>query len=129
MTTETDIDRAEGQAKAQLEGILELVKALEDGEEVDGQDAREAITDDALSVAVRSDWHTPGESREEAEYTILLCTGGPAVRITGTLATFSEPDSASIEYQDWFTAWQPLYTTVEEDAALLTYAQQFYFGD
>jgi hypothetical protein len=30
-------------------------------------------------------------------------TGGPAVRITGDLADYGEPETASIEYQDWFT--------------------------
>ncbi len=128
MTTETDTDRAESQAKAQLEGILELVKALEDDEKIDGQDAREAISEGALAVAVRSDWHSPGDENESAEYEVLLCTGGPAVRIVGTLGTFNEPDSASIEYQDWGTKWETLYTDSGEDEALLTYARQFYFG-
>ena len=129
MITKEDTQRAERQAKTQLAGVCEMVKALEDEEECDGQDAREAITENALSVAVRSDWHSPGEENAELEYEILLCTGGPAVRIIGTLGSFGEPDDARIQYQDWFTEWESLYTDSEEDEALLTYAQQFYFGE
>jgi len=31
---------------------------------------------------------------------ILLCTGGPVVRIVGDLSQHHEPDSARLEYQD-----------------------------
>ena len=36
-------------------------------------------------MQVRSDWHDLGEAPDNAEFCILLCTGGPAVRITGSL--------------------------------------------
>jgi len=92
-------------------------------------EARQSIEEDPLSVQVRSDWHTPGEEAPASEYEILLCTGGPAVRITGELTQYQEPETAQIEYQDWFTPWQRYCaTTSEEDEALLTYARQFYFG-
>ena len=96
----------------------------------DEDEARQALDEDPLSVEVRSDWHTPGGDSEETEYTILLCTGGPAVRIIGDLGPHNEPDSAKIEYQDWFTPWVE-YTdsTTDEDNALLTYARHFYFGE
>ncbi|MBA7686799.1 hypothetical protein ES703_95258 [subsurface metagenome] len=128
MTTK-DKERAESQAKAQLESIVEMVKALEEDKEIDGQDPRERITEDALEVSVQSDWHTPGEEKPPTNYLILLCTGGPAVRITGELGRYQEPETAELEYQDWFTPWQRYCaTTTEEDKALLTYARQFYFG-
>jgi len=64
------------------------------------------------------------------EFNILLCTGGPAVRITGDLDLLNQPDTARLEYQDWFEPWEPLYDiTAEEQQALLTYCQQFYLGD
>lgn len=126
----TDTDRAEGQAKAQLQSIREMVKALEDGEEYDGQDAEEAIQEDPLEVSVRADWHSPGDEQDvDLEYKILLCTGGPAVRIVGDLGRWKEPDNARLQYQDWGTGWETLYTDDEEDDALLTYARQFYFGE
>jgi len=134
-TSEQDTERAEEQAKAQLECIRELVAALEEaeadigdrtGEERD--EARQAIEEDALSVEVRSDWHEIGGDSDPDEYCILLCTGGPAVRIVGRLNQYSEPESARLEYQDWFTEWQELILSSEDDATLLTYAQCFYFG-
>ena len=134
-TSEQDTERAEEQAKAQLECIRELVAALEEaeadigdrtGEERD--EARQAIEEDALSVEVRSDWHEIGGDSDPGEYRILLCTGGPAVRIVGRLNQYSEPESARLEYQDWFTEWQELILSSEDDATLLTYAQCFYFG-
>ncbi len=129
MTTETDTDRAEGQAKAQLASIMGMVKALEDGEEYEGQDAEEAISEDPLEVAIRADWYSPGEEADvDLEYKILLCTGGPAVRIIGELGQWKQPDSAKLQYQDWGTSWETLATDSDEDDAILAYAQQFYFG-
>lgn len=95
------------------------------------EEARQAISEDPLSVEVRADWHTPGEDENKpTEYCILLCTGGPAVRIIGDLDEHQQPDTANLEYQDWFTPWIKYYdTNEEEDEALLTYARQFYFGD
>src|SRR3990167_10157676 len=131
-TSEQDTERAEDQAKAQLEGIRELVEALDEaeangtGEERD--EARQAIEEDALSVEVRSDWHEIGGDSDPGEYRILLCTGGPAVRIFGRLNQYSEPESARLQYQDWYTPWQELILSSKDYATLLTYAQCFYFG-
>ena len=51
----------------------------ENREEYHDEDAaREAITEDALSAEVRSDWHTPGDDGAgNTEYRICLCTGCP----------------------------------------------------
>lgn len=124
----TKTEHAKEEARAQLDGIIKMVEALRKGEEIDGQDPQERIQEDPLSVEVRTGWHNPGEGMENEEYTILLCTGGPACRIIGDLI-HDEPDTAKIEYQDWFTPWESYYdTTPEEDEALLSYAQQFYYG-
>ena len=131
--SEEDTKRAEEQAKAQLEGILEMVAALEkadaDGTEEERDEARQAINEDALSVEVRSDWHEPGGDSDPGEYCILLCTGGPSVRIIGRLGAYSEPESARLQYQDWFTEWQELILSHDEYGDLLTYACCFYFGE
>jgi len=125
----TDTDSAKSQAQAQLSTLHEMVKALEDGEQWEGMDAEEAIAEDPLEVAIRAGWHSPGDDEDTAlEYKILLCTGGPAVRIIGDLDQWKEPDTAKLEYQDWGTPWTELYTDSDEDEALLTYARQFYFG-
>lgn len=96
----------------------------------DEEGALQTIQEDPLSVEVRSCWHTPcDKDAEDGEYMILLCTGGPAVRIVGTMGRFNEPDSAKIEYQDWFTPWEEYRLDSEEETVVLTYARQFYFAD
>lgn len=158
-------DRAEDQAKLQLESIVNMVKRLEHCRDCDGEDceltnaelyagldlyykkgnkatkeereeyhdeeqARERIQEDPLSVQVRSGWANSPEAMEAEEFEILLCTGGPACRIVGELGQYNEPDRARIEYQDWFTPWVELVDiSSEECEALLTYSQQFYFGN
>lgn len=111
---------------------LNNTKATEEEREQyhDEEDATRSISEDPLSVEVRSDWHNPGaEEDKPTEYTILLCTGGPACRIIGELDEYGQPDTAQIEYQDWFTPWIRYGdTSNEDDEALLTYARQFYFG-
>ena len=93
----------------------------------DEDDAREAILEDALSVEVRSDWHTPRDFGADTEYCILLSTGGPAVRIVGDLNQWKEPVSATLQVQDWGTPWTD-YREADEDT-LLQYANCFYFGE
>ena len=121
-------NRARDQARAQLDSIVEMVKALETEDDDAREKALETIREDPLEVSVRSDWHSPGEEGESMEYLILLCTGGPAVRIIGELGRFNEPDTAELQYQDWFTSWEDCPITIKEEQALLTYAGCFYFG-
>jgi hypothetical protein len=93
------------------------------------EEAREAIRDDALDVQVRSDWHAPDEKDvSPSNFQILLCTGGPAVRIMGELNDYCEPTRAWIEYQDWGTPWTEAPGIIPQDV-LLQYCQQFYFGE
>jgi len=123
-------DRARGQAKAQIASIVELVAAMKRADlELDREEAIQAILGDPLSVEVRSGWHTPGWHTEPCEFQILLCTGGPACRIIGELGENNEPYNAIVEYQDWFTKWEPYTdTTPEEAEAILEYCRCFYFG-
>jgi len=101
----------------------------EAGECKDAEDARERIQEDALSVQVRSDWHDPGGDSEATEFQILLCTGGPAVKIEGSLNQYGEPESAEIYFQDWFTPWEALMLNHEEQDIVLDYCRCFYFGE
>lgn len=133
--TETKDDHGLAQAQCQLESIKELVAGLDavtpKGEPDDNERdaARERITEDVLSVEVREGWHIPGEKGELAEYNILLCTGGPAVRIIGELNQYCQPESAKLQYQDWFTPWTDYRLESGDETALLTYAEQFYYGE
>jgi len=112
----------------------EACRAIAPDDYPDEDEARQRIEEDALSVEVRSGWYSPGASdddRAPEEFCILLCTGGPAVRIVGKLGMHGEPERAWIEYQDWFTPWRTLVPTPGESDgdALLTYARVFYFGE
>ena len=89
--------------------------------------ASEAISEDPLSVEVRSGWTTLGNDLEPEEYAILLCTGGPAVRIRGELDSDGNPCRAWIEYQDWGTPWRE-YHDGHDAPALLAYAGHFLGG-
>lgn len=96
----------------------------------DEDEARQRIEDDPLSVQVRSGWHSVGELAEDEEFEILLCTGGPAVRIVGELDR-GTPTRCWMECQDWFTPWtEVIYYTEDkriDNDMLLEYAQQCCF--
>ena len=113
-----DAKRAVQEARAQLASIEDLVACLHHADECtdtacgadcthDWNEAREAILDDPLTVEVRTDWHRVGavEAAKPTHYKILLCWGGPAVQIVGTLDAHNQPESAALEHQDWFTEW------------------------
>ena len=108
---------------------LEELKDLDD--QTDGcgcvEDAEQRIDEDPLSVQVRSGWGAPGGDLDAEEYEILLSTGGPATRIVGGLDSYGEPQSASLEAQDWYTPWT-VYNGGDEDV-LLAYVSRFYFGE
>ena len=132
--------RAREQAGAELAGIEDLMKCLEHAEGCDDafcsadcphdeEEARDAIINYALSVEVRSDWHSVGavDACKPSEYKILLCWGGPAVQIIGRLDDFNQPDDAKLQYQDWFTAWENYPLTQEEAETLVKFVRAFYF--
>lgn len=136
-TARIEESNSESQARAQIESIIEMVENLRaannDAEDDQAQDeARQTIQDDALDVQVRSDWYTPGTiDVKPSQFMILLCTGGPAVRIVGDLDEYGQPETAHLEHQDWGTPWTVYeYSTAgDQNAALLEYCQQFYFGE
>lgn len=109
------------------EELAELEAAA--GECESEEQARERIQEDALSVEVRSGWHSPGKSSSPEEFQILLATGGPAVRIVGELDQYGEPCRAWLEVQDWFTPWTEYHGENADQGTLLRYASCFYFGE
>ena len=126
-TVEKD-ERAKNQARAQFDSIKEMIQALEN-EDSERDEARTAIEEDPLSIEVRSGWHSMGEKLEPEEFCILLCTGGPAVRIIGDLDEHGQPDSPKLQYQDWFTQWEDYHLEDAEEEILLSYCNVFYFGE
>lgn len=124
-------NHAKEQAKAQLESIAKMISRLDHDNPQEGSDALDAIQEDPLSIEVRGPWFIPGnvgaDTRPE-EFNILLCTGGPAVRIMGILDN-GEPTKAWIEYQDWGTPWTEYRLTSDEEETVLAYCRCFYFGE
>jgi hypothetical protein len=83
------------------------------------------IFNSPLSVEVRSDWATPGKDLMPMNYRLLMTTGGPAVKITGSLNEEGMPETAELEYQDWGTPWTTYPLNSEELQAILEFAQYF----
>ena len=103
--------------------LADLTEAA--GEFDDREQAEQRISEDALSVEVRSGWESVGGSLTPSEFRILLCTGGPHVEIVGELDADAQPDRVRILYKDWGTSGELF--DFDHDA-VLTYCQQFYFG-
>ena len=125
-------DRGKKQAMAQIASIVEMVNNLDNSDyaaENGEYSAQEAIQNDPLSVEVRSGWHSVGSTHPPDEFCILLCWGGPACRIIGELDEHAQPEKPRLEYQDWGTSWTEYPLTDEEEAALQTYCEQFYFEE
>jgi hypothetical protein len=139
---------AENNAEGHAESILELYRAhksLEDGAEsakidgyyyTDADTIRERAEENALSVEVRSDWHTPGDSdsAKPTEFMILLSTGGPALRIVGDLEGYCQPSGDfTMQHQDWGTPWTDYSPDVANnddwEDALDWFVNCFYFGE
>jgi hypothetical protein len=123
------LEHAKEQGQAQYDSIRKRTARLNDDP---GNDrARDAVHEDALCVRIRSGWYDPGADRgEPEEFEILLCTGGPAVRLIGKLNQYGEPETARMQVQDWFEPWTDFVPAGDEDCGevLLTYARCFYFG-
>lgn len=125
--------RAAFEARAALaawdEENAEELKDLENeaGKCTSEDEARERIQEDPLSVEVRSAWGVVGGDLSAAEFRIVLCTGGPHVEIRGELDHNGTPCRAWMQYQDWGTPMTQFYSVSQ--STLLTYCQEFYFGE
>ena len=129
MTT-TTTNHAAANAAAWCETILDqldrLKAACHDSDET-YETIRQEIQESPLQLAVRSEWASLGEHLEPSELCILLSTGGPALRIVGTLGRFNCPEDCRLEYQDWGTPWTE-YRAIGSDV-LDAWAAQFYWGE
>jgi hypothetical protein len=107
------------------EELVELEAAAGDCES--RGDAWTRIQEDPLKIALSGEW-SPGETPRVDKAYILLGTGGPATRIVCELDVTMEPHRAYIQAQDWGTPWTDCLGVIDQDT-LLTYCQQFYFGE
>jgi hypothetical protein len=127
MTTATDELRSYQQAQAQLNEIQRLSDLLD--ADPDNDELQDELRACALSQEVRSGWQCPGTALEPAQFCLLLCTGGPAVRVIGDLDEAGDPCSATLQRQDWFTPWLDVTLTDAEAELVLWFAQSFYWGN
>lgn len=83
-----------------------------------------------LSVMVRDGWREAGGMTDEGpeEFEILLGTGGPAVRIWGTLDEYGQADLVELQNQDRRTPFEPVPFKTDMNV-LRGFCNQFYFGD
>jgi hypothetical protein len=115
--------------------VSENAQELADLEEAagdckDADEARQRIEEDALDIAVRCGWRPLGHLADPEEFYILLCTGGPSVRIIGDLDDNMQPERPRLEYQDWGTSWTELISIEShERAALQSYCAAHFFGE
>lgn len=105
----------------ELDELDELRNAA--GDYTSQEEAEEAIYNDPLSIQYRSGWASSPEDMQPEEFEILLCTGGPAVRILGELDFNGCPHRAWLEFQDWGTPWAHYYEEGAGDT-LLDYASR-----
>jgi hypothetical protein len=134
MTNDNNNDAIES-ARAWADEIAEWFKTSNDWRDA-SRSERETLVDpdddkpEPLSVLIRSDWHTPGTPSDKAiEYEILLSTGGPAVRLTGSLNQYGEASSVMLQCQNWFTNWTGVACDDDTSEALQAYVATFYFGE
>lgn len=103
MTTETQTSLLETRTSTMgciVDAVdkLRMAKASKDAEAIEA--ARNEIQDWPIEVTVSHGFHAPGcMPKVPTEFRILLSTGGPAARITGTLGDNAEPDEAVLEVQ------------------------------
>ena len=95
------------------------------GDYADEDEARTALLDNALDVQVRSGWTATGQQLVPGEFMLLLCTGGPAVRIVGELED-GTVTRAWMEYSDWSTSWTECFAEGIDNDVLAEYAGFFF---
>lgn len=122
-TKKTIEQEAQEYFELSYESIEEMVNALNTKNEEEREGAIQTIQEDALEIATGKNFDGT------RTYMILLGTGGPAARIIGELDENDDPETATFQYQNWFTPWTDARATKEQEDKMITYAQQFYFGE
>lgn len=132
-----DIDECEAGKEDILAGLMEPHQEKPLSEEQllvyhDLDSVREDILEFPLEISVRSGWTSLSTVLESGldpdEYYLLLCTGGPAVRIRGDLGMYDTPETAVLEYCHWTCGWTILSVTHAQSEDLLEFASMFYYG-
>ena len=90
-------------------GEDELQELTDQSAGCDSRDeALERLEENPLEIQFRSGWESDTSDLTPHEFSILLCSGGPAVRIRGYMDGNGNPSNAWVEYQDWGAPWTEL---------------------
>lgn len=111
----------------EAESLAEFEQAKADTECDSQESVQDRIQETPLEICIRSGWVSCQDDMQAEEFMILLCTGGPAVRIMGELDHNNNVHRAWIEYQDWGTPWVQ-YFDADQDT-LIEFCNHFYFGE
>jgi hypothetical protein len=130
MPTTIEKENSLSQAYSQLSYIEELLHNYDTAEdESDKDDALTAIYENPLELTKDYDQMEDQDGEihygKELSYNLLLCTGGPAVRVIGNLNKWKEADSAKLQHQDWFTSWKDAPLTKDQKENLIRYVNFF----
>ena len=127
MAAAPEKERAQTLVRAEFERIAALVAIYDAATTPEAQDEIcRKIVGDTPQIAVRSNWHRPGDEDHVSEYRILLSGAAPTIQIIGDIEA-GEPYTARLGYQDWYTRWDEFALSEEEEAVLLTYARCYDF--
>jgi hypothetical protein len=108
------------QARAHLEHIQELLQNLDNAEtEEDRESSYMELCEYPLEIRTQKE---ETDYRMETSYIILLCTGGPAVRVYGQKDFNGIALSARLQAQDWFTPWEDVHLTKNEHETIVDFA-------
>jgi hypothetical protein len=103
----------------------ELAELEETAGDCEGEeDARTRLDQDPLEITFRSGWCSSRNNLDAEEFSILLTTGGPAVRIRGELDIDGDVYRAWLEVSDWGQPWTE-YNEPGTAEDVKTYSQHF----
>jgi len=122
------IDNAEGF----VDTLVRLHKAFHEAL-LDSDEDCEALEEEArtlaLSLEVRSDWHSVGDNLEPTQGRLLITTGGPALQVLLDIDD-NEGSDPRLQIADWGRNWTDYKPKGGQDAwdALDWFAGLWYFG-
>ena len=105
----------------------EVKEYLKYEDELSTERIDELIHQEPLEVATRSQWTEIGSAAydEPGDFKIVLCLGGPAVRIFGSCEG-GYPSDIELQHQDWFTPWETVRSLSEIQREALEWFCNFF---
>ena len=87
----------------------------------------EELMEQPLSLQVGTDeWFNLGEVLEPNKFELLMSTGGPAMRVVGSLCRHGMPSNPVVQWQDWFKPWTSFQATSRAQREALDWFCNFF---